>query len=563
MMLFNHAAASGLPAIFFHFFSRQTLYSLAVFLLIFPLIRLAKKHSPRWHYCLWLLILIRLVIPPGFSQPYSLRNVILPITSAAPLLSSLSAPLSLYESDFPEAEEKGGRTGTGESAQKPFPLPVLFFVFWAGGSLYFLFRYAHGFGHFIRTARRAEILEGGKAVLLLSRWKRRLGIRRPIKIVCSEKCTSPFTIGFFRPVIHLPASLLQPDSTQLVESVIAHEAAHIRRKDALSLHFENLLRIVYFFNPLVWAAASRIQLARECLCDHMVLSYKTFSAETYGNSLLAVLRHQRPGPGAGGLVPGMGNQSRHLQIRFKHLKGEHTLKKHPMFLTTVIAAFLGLLLLPMAGQKTQTEKPEVKVKLERLNISLDPLPVLNVDPALATLEPILPGEIPHIQKSRKILTVRDKIRLNFKNELNAKVDLQIRTAITLFINPVPGAEVSSGFGERLHPRTKELMFHNGVDLAAATGTPVLAAGNGMVIKAIADSPDEAFGFYVIVAHKNGYETLYSSLNRVLVTEGEEIRQGDVIGHIGQTGQSVGPHLHFEIRKDGTPVDPGNFIEFQK
>jgi murein DD-endopeptidase MepM/ murein hydrolase activator NlpD len=244
------------------------------------------------------------------------------------------------------------------------------------------------------------------------------------------------------------------------------------------------------------------------------------------------------------------------------------MKKHPMYLTAVLVAFLGLLLLPMAGQKTQTEKAEVKTKsvkpqVEILNLSLNPLPVLDVAVMQLTLDPTPIEDIPHIQKTRKALTVKNDIRLKLKKELRAKVNLNLRVRIPPFINPVPGAEISSGFGKRLHPKTKELMHHNGVDLAARTGTPVLAAGDGMVIKANGESPDEVYGFYVIIAHADGYETLYSSLDKILITEGDEIRGGDVIGHVGETGQATGPHLHFELRKDGTPVNPANYIKFQK
>jgi murein DD-endopeptidase MepM/ murein hydrolase activator NlpD/beta-lactamase regulating signal transducer with metallopeptidase domain len=608
------AFPTDLPALILGFLSRQTLYTLAVFALLLPLFRLLKKRSPRWHYSLWLLILIRLVLPPDLSQPYSVRNMVLKTDAGKGLMKSLGPPLSFPAADlarFTPGAAKGQADNQKETAT-PFPLTAVLLFLWAAGAVFFLAQYARKIVIFIRETRRADPIKNEVLAKLLEAWTRRLRIRRPVRIVRSDRFSGPFTIGLFRPVIHLPSGLLEKGDPRLIEAVLAHEAAHIRRKDALFLIVENLLRIVYFFNPLVWTAASRIQLARECLCDHMVLSHKTFSAETYGNSLLAVLRNQRTGPGIAGVVPGMGIQGRHLQIRFKHLKGEHTLKKHPLFLTLVPVIFLGLLLLPMAGQKAQEKKEEikaksVKIKLDPQEIKLNvavPLKIevpklipepavavkidvqkmelkpavalkvdvseLNLDPAVAVdviPEPVLTeakvlSDPPHAQKIRKAVAVSVKAGKKIQEKVKPSVNIKIHTKIAFFTNPVPGAYLASGFGKRLHPKTKEVMMHNGVDLAAEKGTPVLASADGMVIKTVAVTEDEAYGFYVILSHAEGYETLYSSLDEVLVTEGQEVRRGDVIGHVGETGQASGPHLHFELRKDGTPVDPATHIKFK-
>lgn len=98
--------------------------------------------------------------------------------------------------------------------------------------------------------------------------------------------------------------------------------------------------------------------------------------------------------------------------------------------------------------------------------------------------------------------------------------------------------------------------HDGIDFAAPTGTPVLAAAEGTVLEADFNESD---GNYVKIEHHSGYVTVYKCLDSYSVVKGDVISQGDVIGIVGSTGKSTGPHLHFELQKDGTPVDPAQFF----
>ena len=128
---------SSLPGQIVQYLSKQTLYSLIVFTLLLPLFFLLKKRSPRWHYCLWILILLRLIIPPGTSQPYSLRNLIIPPATENIPQSNITSPLSLFDSGI-LADSEGRIT---PNKRKTIPLPTVFFIFWVGGSLYFFWRY--------------------------------------------------------------------------------------------------------------------------------------------------------------------------------------------------------------------------------------------------------------------------------------------------------------------------------------------------------------------------------------------------------------------------------------
>ena len=126
----------------------------------------------------------------------------------------------------------------------------------------------------------------------------------------------------------------------------------------------------------------------------------------------------------------------------------------------------------------------------------------------------------------------------------------------LLRRPVRGENVrlASGFGMRYHPILRFVRPHHGIDWAAPIGTPILAAGNGIIEEA---KHKGEFGNYVRIQHANGYQSSYAHLSRYAsrIQEGARVRQGEVIGYVGNTGLSAGPHLHFEIHASQRPVDP--------
>jgi len=121
--------------------------------------------------------------------------------------------------------------------------------------------------------------------------------------------------------------------------------------------------------------------------------------------------------------------------------------------------------------------------------------------------------------------------------------------------PINGS-ITSGFGYRTDPFTGETKFHGGIDIAAAAGTPIVAADGGIVTVANGvDSWGGGYGFYVMIDHGNGYETLYGHCSSICVTYGQVVQKGEVIAYVGSTGNSTGNHLHFEIRIGGQKQDP--------
>lgn len=122
-------------------------------------------------------------------------------------------------------------------------------------------------------------------------------------------------------------------------------------------------------------------------------------------------------------------------------------------------------------------------------------------------------------------------------------------------SPVAGY-TSSGFGYRMHPIFNEMRFHYGTDFAADSGTAILAFADGTVLAA---GEDEGYGNYMKLDHGGGYVTLYGHCSKLLVSEGERVSMGQKIALVGGTGQATGPHLHFELIRDGVYLNPEFYL----
>ena len=119
--------------------------------------------------------------------------------------------------------------------------------------------------------------------------------------------------------------------------------------------------------------------------------------------------------------------------------------------------------------------------------------------------------------------------------------------------PLDKIVITSCFGFRNSPVYKTWKFHKGIDLAAETGTPVYACKSGLAAAILIEDP--VFGNCIILSHNNGFASVYAHLSKIMIKKGDYVRAGTTIGQVGQTGFATGPHLHFEIRQNGTATDP--------
>lgn len=133
-------------------------------------------------------------------------------------------------------------------------------------------------------------------------------------------------------------------------------------------------------------------------------------------------------------------------------------------------------------------------------------------------------------------------------------------AHTPAIQPVSNKDltrIASGFGYRIDPIYKTTKMHAGIDFTARQGTPIYATADGTV--SIAGNTGDGYGNHVVINHGYGYETLYGHMVRVKAKRGQQVKRGEVIGYVGSTGKSTGPHCHYEVHKNGNKIDPVYFF----
>ena len=171
------------------------------------------------------------------------------------------------------------------------------------------------------------------------------------------------------------------------------------------------------------------------------------------------------------------------------------------------------------------------------------------------------NEVARMEGNVQLETLDKSIRVNADNILINKEERKLYVYSDDFVPSIypvdkDKCKKASGYGIRVHPITKEEKMHNGIDFSADTGTPIRSTANGTVRST---EMHKSYGNRVIVDHGNGYSTSYSQMQKYNVETGQSVKKGDVIGYVGSTGMSTGPHLHYEIMKDGKYVDPAEYL----
>lgn len=143
------------------------------------------------------------------------------------------------------------------------------------------------------------------------------------------------------------------------------------------------------------------------------------------------------------------------------------------------------------------------------------------------------------------------------DQLMKKVDSYLRTIKYMPLGRPVNGLITSKYGNRTDPLNKKKGIHEGVDIRGKHGEKIRATAAGIVVKAFVNG---GYGNYVEIDHGNGYRTVYAHMQNYLVKKGESVQQGQIIGQVGSSGRSTGPHLHYEIRLHSTPVNPTKFMK---
>lgn len=162
----------------------------------------------------------------------------------------------------------------------------------------------------------------------------------------------------------------------------------------------------------------------------------------------------------------------------------------------------------------------------------------------------------------EVLAQEEALESDIQNKIAELERQEAANSITstgTYIWPLPGYSPGSAYGWRMHPIYHEMRFHAGEDIGAPTGTPILAADSG--VAAVYPDNGNGYGNYIMINHGGGRVTLYAHMSAFAISGGATVTQGQVIGYVGSTGNSTGPHLHFEVRVNGATTDPKQYFNF--
>ncbi|KPJ94201.1 MAG: hypothetical protein AMS18_04175 [Gemmatimonas sp. SG8_17] len=474
----------------------ETLFSAILFPIVLVLTWLLRRASPVLRHALWGLVLLRLALPIDFWVPYSLGSLageaeMAPVVEAVWSEAWPSAAAS--QSDI--VSEASAAQAVEDSEAGPDSWLVLVLALWLAGASaigYALFRKRR---FYERLVRRSSPVSDPEVLAMASRWRIEFGIRQSVRIVTSAELRSPFTFGSLRPVVYLPRAILELGRPELLESVLAHEMAHVSRRDEVLLQLQLLLSALYFFNPVAWLSARRMREESERICDALVLSRGSLSARTYGQSIVAVLRIGLPsGPN---FIPALAGTKERLEMRLKTLmRREGTGTPVRTAYSLPLAFALGLFLLPMA-RGPQVENGPVRLYQPQEVVLANPMPGSRITAAWGPM-----------------------------------------------VSPFTGKEV--------HHRGIDVVGTPGAEIYAP-------AAGVVEVATVEYSGGRDHGTVVILDHGSGIKTFYSHLDVLAVREGQRVSQGEALGTQGSTGKVTGAHLHFEVWVDGEYTDPALFV----
>ncbi len=371
----------------------QSLYCIILFLFITGLSFFLKNSSPRWRFWLWSLILIRLVLPTDLSLPFSARSIagdILLTENLNLALENVSKKLVVanHIGQFSASdvtvltEHKKVLDQTDKKSGFFLSWPFVLCAAWFSGCIVFTIIFLNKIYKFRQVLKHASLLQDKEIIGCVEYWRLSFNIKRSIRIFSSDNFLSPFTAGIIRPKIFIPEPFLENRNIDTLNSIIAHEMAHIKRFDHLWIRLQNIIQILYFFNPVVWYANRQINIARECVCDSGVMSKKVISKEAFGKSIIDALKVNVYGAPFIDALPGFGSHKKIFEYRIRDILKGNTITKQKAAFIFVIVCLLGLFLLPMSSGNTLKGDTEIKIENTITGFISEPVETFTAKPEI-------------------------------------------------------------------------------------------------------------------------------------------------------------------------------------
>lgn len=487
----------------------------AAALLLMALRPVTRRHfSSGWHYYLWLVVLVAMMLPLRLPLPAHVQ----PVASHA---VEQVIVLPQAETRVPLRVEHAAETPQETTTDW---LAMASHVWLTGATLLFagkLLRYALFWRRVHRNTRPCACPQTAAFT------------RRSVRVRTGAAVGSPQLVGLFRPTLLLPETSL---SAEQMAHVLSHEMTHLKRYDLLYKWFAFLVKCVHWFNPVVYLVNRQIRLDGEISCDQAVVREMDAPArERYIHTILALLS----GETACGdtFATEMVGNLRFLKRRFRMIQNKPKISKKARWASVGAAVVLAAVSLLVSGVLGGSAPMNTQAQTA-------PAPVLQTQKPTAT--------------TTTAATTSATATTTTVADATAPVATTTATTVTTVESdwcwPCPrNDQITSSFGYRWGKK------HAGIDILARVGDPVVAAADGTVVEVNPSGWGGGYGVYVLLDHGNGLTTMYGCLDSPNVTVGQAVARGQVIGYAGNTGDSSGPHLHFEVRVDGVALDPTEYL----
>lgn len=390
-------------------------------------------------------------------------------------------------------------------------------------ALALLYIYGAALAFFIWAARQvgfmvavglAQPVRDERLLTAVGDWAFDFGVRAPA-LKRSRHVSSVCVHGGMSPVILIPQDLGARVAEDDIALMCAHEIAHLKRGDTRLFTATALARVLFWFNPLVKRIAAHVELAAEVGADRLVIGAgvdrRTYASCFVKGLKYAAMKQSHLPALAPGFTPADRRGRRRRLDSIMSAGGDRRASVASRIALGCAASIAALL---AVGQAAFAVDPEAAAEKKRLAVL-----------AAAAAEPRA-------------------------SDLNSPPE-------PIFRKPVDG-DVTLPFGETFKSLDDNAtsVEHKGVDIRAAKGAPVRASADGVVVEASSRVPGkEGYGTLVIVDHGHGMQSRYAHLDSYKVKIGQSVKKGELIGAVGETGKVTGPHLHFEVLKNGQPVEP--------
>ena len=473
----------------------------ALILLILALRLTLKNHLPRRLLpALWCVAALRLLLPVEIPTRLSVWNL-LRSTAAEQTAPTAASPLP-----FPQLSAAQGAPAAASE-------PDWRLLLWLGIAALLAVYFAVGYVCMLQRFHARRILPQPSVDALLGRFR----FARDPKICTTESRRAPLTFGVFRPTVLLPDDLRAGQAQ--FQLVLAHELAHIRRKDCLRKLLLTVCLCLNWWNPLVWVMVRLANRDMELACDETVLrTLGPACKKSYALTLLDMAQRQaKPSPLCSGFAKSCAEERVRAILRFRRL---------PVWTGALAAALFFLAAGVLATQARSVPRvPEAPAAVQAQSVP----PSAPVSQPVIYLDPVV-------------------------NPAPAAQEKAEASAAPAYVWPLEDADASitCAYGWKTHPLTKKESFHDGIDLDAEAGQNVLAVAAGTVLEC---SYSDACGYYMTLEHADGVQTMYAHLSKFYAEPGDAVSQGQVIAAVGATGWVTSAQLHLSVFLNGEAVDP--------